>query len=301
MSKFAAPLLLCLVMANPQHYGNMNITPLKEVIPQSHIIVFSPHFDDFLFMLGGYVNELKKHDLLESKKFHILVLFSRSNYQAGSGDQNFNTSLDRIKLATGNRLLEDQECIDDLLGRYTYRYELCGENECFTRGKKFADSEMEFPHGMYDDFDDKDRKIFERMKERIRFWAQLPDTALVFPTAFKEHIDHFIVREAAIEVAKELGARSKAAFYFQEDKPYGGIATDAEINRISEFVKINKLEVKNYAYDPETMIDLAFRHYISQVEEVYKTGIRNRARLLQETLHADKPCDRIYRYHPSGS
>jgi hypothetical protein len=275
----------------------MNVISIKDVIPQSNIVVFSPHYDDFLFMLGGYVSELKNSNLLNTKTFHIHLLFSRSNYQAGSGAKNFDESLERIKFATGNRLLEDLECIDEMLGKCNYRYEIAGENECFTRGKNMANSEMEFPHGMFDDFNELDTEIFERMKNRIRFWSSFSDTALVFPLAFKEHIDHFIVREAAVEVAKELGTNAKASFYFQEDKPYGGITTVEEAKRTEDFIRKNKLESRTYRYDPELMIDLAFKHYISQVEEVYKTGIRNRAATLQELVKGEGPCDRIYIYN----
>ena len=271
-----------------------SLCPVSELIPESNVVVFSPHFDDFLFMLGGYVTEMQKLSLLATKNFHILLIFSRSNYLAGTGNNNFDNSLDRIKLATGKRLLEDKECIDALLGKFNYRYELLGESECFTRGKSFADSEMEFPHGMYADFDEQDQQIFERMKQRIRCWSRLKDTALIFPMAFKEHIDHFIVREAAIEVAKESGAERNATFYFQEDKPYGGIATVVEHERIATFIKQNKLQPRTYACDPERVINCAFKYYISQVEEVYKTGIRERAGFLQKSMHSDRPCDRIY-------
>jgi len=273
---------------------DQSLCSIKELIPETNIVVFSPHYDDFLFMLGGYVMELRKQGLLESKNFHILLIFSRSNYLAGTGTNNFDTSLDRLKLASGKRLLEDMECTDALLGKHNYRYELLGERECFLRGKSYADSEMEFPHGMYDDFNDLDRAIFDRMKDRIRHWAQQPDTALIFPTAFKEHIDHFIVREAAINVAREGSAKQNATFYFQEDKPYGGIATEAEKERIASFVAKNNLQTKTYPYDPEAMIDKAFTYYISQVEEVYKTGIRNRADFLQQEMKSAVACDRIY-------
>jgi hypothetical protein len=69
------------------------------------------------------------------------------------------------------------------------------------------------------------------------------------------HIDHFIVREAAVEVAKETGSKANAAFYFQEDKPYGGIATSAEKERIEKFIDEHKLESRAYEYDPESVID----------------------------------------------
>ena len=112
--------------------------------------------------------------------------------------------------------------------------------------------------------------------------------------AFKEHIDHFIIREAAIEIARETGPERKAAFYFQEDKPYGGIATTEEQDRITSFIKENDLKPRTYACDPEAVIDCAFKYYISQVEEVYKTGIRQRAGFLQVSMQSDRPCDRIY-------
>ena len=46
----------------------------------------------------------------------------------------------------------------------------------------------------------------------------------------------------------------------------------------------------------EKIIELAFKHYISQVEEVYKTGIKERALFLQTEMQVDSPCDRIYVY-----
>ena len=145
---------------------------VKEVIPERNIVVFSPHFDDVLFMLGGDINELRSAEQLDTKKFHIVIIFSRSNYLAGTGEGNFNNSLERVKLATGKRLLEDQDCNDELLGRFNYTYELLGEDECFTRGKSFAESEMEFPHGMFDDFNGDDIEIFRRMKKRIELTKQ---------------------------------------------------------------------------------------------------------------------------------
>ena len=271
----------------------IKIYPIQEIIPEKNIVVFSPHFDDVLFMLGGYILELKKAGLLDTKHFHVNLLFSRSNYQAGSGCANFDTSLERIKLATGNRIIEDQECINELLGAFNYVYQIIGEDECFTRGKAMADSEMEFPHGMYEDFSRADELIFERMKQRVSEWARQENTALIFPMAIKEHIDHFITREAGLQVAKELGNTAKAKFYFQEDKPYGGIAAVEELDRIEDFILQNQLESRLYAYDPQSIIDLAFEHYISQVEDVYKTGILVRAEFLKEKMQDSNYLDRI--------
>ena len=273
----------------------MKLTPVQEIIRETNIIIFSPHYDDVLFMVGGYINELKKVSLLHTKNFHVLTIFSRSNYQAGASKADLDNSLDRIKAITGKRLLEDQECLNELIGHFGFRYELLGENECFTRGKAFAKSEMEFPHGMFDDFDEEDRKIYSRMKERVHQWLQFEDTALIFPLAFKEHIDHFIVREAALEAAKSYSSVRKAAMYFQEDKPYGGITTPEEIRRTQKFVTENNLLSITYNADPEYIIELAFRHYVSQVEDVYKIGIRQRSELLRREMNSAGGCDRVYR------
>ena len=271
----------------------MQIKNIKDVIEETNIIIMSPHFDDALLMMGGYFLQMKKVGLLQNKKFDIKLLFSRSNYQVRSGELNFDTSVGRIKMATGNRLIEDQNCLDEVLGRYKYRYELMGEDECFARGKSFTDDKMEFPHGMFKDFDQKDNDIFERMKDRIRNYAMHEDTALIFPMAIKEHIDHFITREASIIVTKELKNEMKANFYYVEDKPYAGLATDIELERMERFIINNKLKSRLFEYEPEEMINLAFRHYISQVEEVYSEGIEARADFWRKKMNSNQGLDRI--------
>ena len=273
----------------------MKITPIAEIIPEKNIIVLSPHYDDVLFMLGGYILDLKNSGLLHTKTFKIKLIFSRSSYQLGEGRANYDPSLKRVQYATGIRLLEDQNCNDELFGEFGYSYELLGEKECSIRGKSLNESEgeMEFPHGMYEDFDEKDIEVFERMKQRFEKYAMLPNTAIILPMAIKEHIDHFITREAAITVAKKLGANAKAKFYFQEDKPYGGIATETELERIEEFVNSNQLQSKWYSYDQEAIVDLAFKHFVSQVEEIYKIGVLNRADFWKTKLGHNQGVDRI--------
>lgn len=280
---------------------SLRLLPFAEVIPETTIIAVCPHFDDFLFTLGNWVIGMGREGLLSRRRFHIVIVFSRSNYLARSGDANHDRSLERQKLATGMRLLEDMGCIDEMLGPFTYTYQLVGELECMVREKTFAQSDMEFPHGMFEDFDVNDRAIFLRMKARIAAWALAEDTAIVMPLAFKEHIDHFIVREAGLAAARELGGLAKAALYFQEDKPYAGIADAAERGRIEKWVGEARLDPRLYAADPEKMIELAFRHYVSQVEPIYREGIRDRARRLMERHGSSSPCDCIYRLPRQGA
>lgn len=272
------------------------LTAIEKVIPESKIVIFSPHYDDVLLGLGGYILALTAAGLRPTKQFHIELLFSRSNYQTGSGAGNFDTSLERIKFATGRRLLEDLDCLDELLGERTYRYELRGERECLLRGKVLADSEMEFPHGMYADFNDEEWRIFARIQQIVREWGQIEDTALVFPMAIKEHIDHFITREAGLRLAIELGSGMKCGMYFQEDKPYAGIQTPEEAARAQEFIHSKHLEPRLYQTDPGRIVELAFKHYTSQVDEVYKTGVFQRGEQLRLLHGLELPCDCLYAF-----
>ncbi len=163
------------------------------------------------------------------------------------------------------------------------------------RGKVFADSEMEFPHGMYSDFTHEDWEIFGRLKKTIQKWALQTDTALIFPLAIKEHIDHFITREVGITVAEEMGKnRAKATFYFQEDKPYAGLQTTEERERIDEFIRSHRLQPRIYRHHPERVAELAFTHYISQVDDTYRRGVIDRGKELAAKYQSQFPCDQIY-------
>jgi hypothetical protein len=271
-----------------------DIVDISKVIPEKNIIVFSPHYDDLAFFLAGYVFGLKESGIRDTKSFTNINVFSRSNYQARQDEGNRNTSLERIKYAVGNRVIEDLCCLDELLGQYDYVYRLLGEKESQVRGKVFAESDMEFPHGMYEDFDECDWEILKRVSTIVEQLAKYEDTALVFPIAFKEHIDHFIVREAGLKIAKREA--NNARFYFAEDKPYGGISDETEMKRITCFVEENRLAVRAFKHYPQELIDLVFKHYISQVEEVYIKGINNRTQELMALYSVDYPVDRIYVY-----
>jgi len=277
----------------------MVYTLIQNVIPEKNIVAFMPHYDDFVLGLGGYVLELKAQGLLATKSFHILLIFARSNYQEGEGKANFDASLERIKYATGKRLLEDMDCLDELLGEHTYRYELIGEKECFVRQKAFAQSEMEFPQGRYEDFDEEDHRILKRLQNLVRRWAMDEDTALIFPAAILEHIDHVITRQAGIQVAEELGDRLRARFYFQEDKPYAGIAIPEELERLETFVRAHNLQPRVYRHHPEQVVELVFKHYTSQVSEVYRRGVLQRSEQLGQAYDLSEPCDRLFAYPPS--
>jgi hypothetical protein len=269
----------------------MQLKAPESLIPEKNIVVFSPNYDDTLFMLGGYFGSLSPAQIAE-KNIHIVLIFSQSNYQVKQGLANQDSSLKRVKFATGNRLLEDISCLNELLGAHQYRYELLNEEECFTRGKTNSNQAMEFPHGMWEDMNTQDYAIMERLVTVITNFATQANTAMVFPLAIKEHIDHFILREAAWKV-KQTFTDAKASFYFIEDKPYGGLASPQELQRSQTWAKEKNLKSSWFQYNPEQLISLAFKHYVSQVEEVYAEGIQKRASYWKEQFNSQYGVDHI--------
>lgn len=271
---------------------------IGDVIPEKNIVCVSPHYDDFLFFLGGYLLELKKNGLLGSKNFTNISTFSRSNYQERDSEGNKDASLRRVQYATGIRFIEDLECLDALMGPHNYFYRVMGEEESQVRGKILneGEGEMEMAFGSYESMDAHDREILARMKDAAMEYMMQADTAVVLPLSMKGHIDHFIVREAGLTAAKEAGASRRASLYFAEDKPYAGMMDEAESKINDDFIAENGLVDKAFPHHPEEILQLAFRHYPSQVDEVYNTGIRDRSRYLKDLYHVSGECDRIYQY-----
>lgn len=271
----------------------MKVTPILDVIPEKRIVIFSPHYDDVLLMLGGYIHQLENTERAQ-KQWEIKLIYSRSNYQQGGGTANYDTSTARIQYATGIRQIEDVQCIDELLGRHQYKYELLGEDEALVRGFKLPNDGMEFPHGTFDHFRVQERGIFKRMSDHIATYLQVPDIALVFPLAIREHIDHFIVREAAID-ALSKAENSTASVYFQEDKPYAGLAQVNDRYRTMQFINNHKLTPIYFTYDFNRMVAQFNRHYPSQSEPIYGEGIQARALELQSNLAYQTPLDCIWK------
>ena len=272
------------------------VTNIKKVIEKKNIIILSPHYDDVLLTFGGYLDGLYRSNLIHTKKIRIINIFSRTTYQAHDDVGNKDVSLERIKYATGIRLLEDLECLDELIGHGNYAYELLGERECLLRDKNLETSEaFEFPHGTKDEFGDEDWQIYKRLKEFISELLVLEDTAILLPMGVKEHIDHIVLREAVVDAKKEIKGKMNAVIYFGEDQPYTGHTNQEEWEKVEAFLKNNNVLVIDYQVNILYKTDLLFKHYTSQVEESYREGIHRRAYQLKEQLNSNSEIERIYR------
>jgi hypothetical protein len=95
-----------------------------------------------------------------------------------------------------------------------------------------------------------------------------------------------------------LDRAARASFYFIEDKPYAGIQTPAEAGRLEQFVGDNHLETRLYRTHPQAVVDLVFKHYPSQVEDVYRQGVLQRARQLQDIYNLSDPVECLYAFQP---
>jgi hypothetical protein len=272
------------------------IHDIKEALPEKNIIILSPHYDDVPLTFGGYIHALYQKSLGKTKDFRVINIFSRSNYQARDDEGNRDFTLKRIQYATGIRLLEDLNCLDELIGKGNYSYEIKAERECGIRQKKWKPGEaFEFPQGNRDNFDDEDWQIFDRIKKYAQEWFMLKDTALLIPVGMKEHIDHIILREAVIESLHDLGHPIKTSLYFGEDQPYTGLADREDWAKVKAFLNQHSTDQIDYFIDENFKANLVWKHYPTQVEESYRKGILNRSLQLKTEHKCHIGVERIYR------
>ena len=252
---------------------------MLEAIGNREMVFLSPHFDDVPFIWYGLLKQVRS--VRPKAAVRIVNVFSRSVYQAHDDQGNRQITMKRLQFATGVRLLEDLCCLDEILGRYSYRYELLGEDECITRRKPLKEGElMEFPAGTPADFDETDHGILHRLTDYCR--TILASDVVVFgPLGIKNHIDHVLLREALLAALDTPGQTVNARVVFGEDLPYMGLATDAERRETEAFLARLPHTVADIPVDAVAKCDVSFRHYPSQVEDSYRTGVVNRARELQ--------------------
>ncbi len=275
------------------------IAPITEVITEKNIVVLSPHYDDVVLTFGGYLDALVAGGLIHTKNIRIIHVFSRSNYQARDHEGNRDSSVKRIQFATGIRLLEDLNCLDDLIGHGNYIYELMAEVECMMRQKSWKEGEaFEFPQGSKADFTAADWEIYEGIKKYAPRLLSLDDTAILLPLGIKEHIDHILVREALMDAWQNIDPTARASICFGEDQPYAGHASENDWDKAKTFLDRLPVAPVNYTINAIRKSDLLMKHYPSQVEESYREGILNRADQLRRESGTGMGVERIYRVNP---
>ena len=267
-------------------------------IKVENLYFLSPHYDDVILTFGGLIENLVKAKA--KKSYHILHFFSRANYQARDIEGNKRTDDKRLQYATGIRLIEELNCLDELFGDIRYSYQIEGEKECFARSKPMKEGEsFEFPQGNKNSFDENDWKIYRRIKQTLKPLLLKENHAVFCPYAMKEHIDHVILRDALVETVQENTSSIKAQVFFGEDQPYTGLASpdDWETNRAFQS-QLDLIEI-DYPINAAKKADMVMKHYPSQVEESYREGVLNRSDelLKMNNWQNETGCERIYRWN----
>jgi hypothetical protein len=272
---------------------------ISEVVPEKNIIILSPHYDDVVLTFGGYLDALASNQLIHTKNIRIIHVFSRSNYKLRDDEGNRDQSLERIQYATGIRLLEDLNCLDDIIGHGNYTYEILAERESILRQKSWkAGLAFEFPQGTKKDFNVYDWEVYEQIKKQACKWLISKDCAIMLPLGIKEHIDHILLREALMDGMDELARKTNAIIYLGEDQPYAGLANETDWDIARSYLNSLSLNEINYPIDAERKLELLMKHYPSQVEESYREGVLNRAEQLKQKYGSDTRIERIYRLKP---
>lgn len=241
-------------------------------------IFLSPHYDDVALTFGGLIQFAKAKNILDHIAINVRLIFSRSNYLAEDEAGNLDLSQKREQLATGTRLVEDTNCLEELFGNKNFEYQLMKKKECIIRGKLFKNGEkFEFPFGTKETFDHNDTKIYNELKYE---WITLlkNETAMIFcPSGIKQHIDHVITRDSLLEAYQELKGATNCRLCFGEDQPYAGHADQSDRSIFNEFLKANALVEIDLPYNAEQKANLVMKHYTSQVTASYREGILKRA------------------------
>ena len=252
-------------------------------------IFLSPHYDDIPLMHGGMLQEFSAENKLKDHDLQIKLIFSRSNYLEGDEQGNRDSSLKREQLATGIRMVEDINCLDEIIGKNNYQYSLLRKKECVIRGKKFKEGEkFEFPQGSKETFNEEDRKIYQELVAEFQELL-LVEAAVFCPIGMKQHVDHVITRDALLEAYQLNGTKNKSKIFFGEDLPYAGLADANDWAILNNFLVTIKTKVIDLPINSQLKAERIMKHYVSQVTPSYQAGVLNRAAQINQ-------CERVYAY-----
>ncbi len=230
------------------------------------LIVFSPHCDDAALSLGALLASRARDTLIT-----IVTIFSKSRYTILDGLSKRATEVTRIRKA-------EDRFYARLIGA-----ELAFLNlpEALLRGR---DNAMELIIWRYGE---QERRLKKQLKLAFaRLIAGFTGAKLFFPLGLGHHIDHVLVRDAAIEwLLEERRLANEVAFY--EDLPYASIFND--LRPALEFIRSCGLETEARLFDVSPYMEVKLRNLRAYRSQIAPGDLQ----------HVENYAARLFRWHGS--
>ncbi|MBD8513730.1 PIG-L family deacetylase [Photobacterium sp. 2_MG-2023] len=239
-------------------------------VNQHNLYFLSPHPDDILLTFGGLINKLSKEGTLAQKTNVTEVYFSLSNYTTNHLNELTNK---RVFDVSTMRYKEDFEAHMKMFTQWDhFRYKTAGFYDAPLRKYEGSPTAGGGPAGTFTDFRQDEIGIYERIAADVTPILKQDNCAAFVLLANGSHIDHFIVREAVMKAAHDLGAEAKCQIYFGEDQPYTGSNPDNamdEVNSIQARLPANSITPMTFWIDKQHKIDAFKEFYLSQYDLGY--------------------------------
>jgi hypothetical protein len=254
------------------------------IIKEKNIYFLSPHFDDVPLTFGGLI----LNGIFKEKNNNVIVFFGISSYTANGP---INDDSDKhVVYVTNTRSSEDRAALTQLFnGWKNYKYSIYGERENTVRYFKGPKNAGGGPSGNFESFRPIEIDTFNNIYEEVIPILEKKDCAVFILSGIQSHIDHFILREAVIKAAHDLGDKAICQIYFGEDQPYAGDNQEITKRDIQYLSTRLHLEPITYPINSDNKIRVFINNYYSQYEDSYVTGLVNRAK----ELHGG---ERIYKW-----
>ncbi|MSP53043.1 MAG: hypothetical protein EXR81_02170 [Gammaproteobacteria bacterium] len=246
-------------------------------IKEKNLVFLSPHPDDIALTFGGLVlanKGFKKHLI------HYSVFFGTSNWT----DNELNIKTDhRIEYVTVTRFAENRLALNRMFGGWqNYHFTFQPFWDSLLRDYAGPPTAGGGPGGDFSTFRPIEKKTFQDIVALVKPIVAQKDTAIFILLAIGSHIDHFILREAVITAAYELGDQAHAQIYLGEDQPYTGSLANTKVTvaTIKQLTKRLGLQPLTYPIKIQEKVDLFQEIYFSQYSPDYIVGLKNRAKQL---------------------
>ena len=131
----------------------------------------------------------------------------------------------RINEITLTRIQEDRQNLTNMFkGWKNFQYNFYGYREAPLRNYVGPKTAGGGAGGDFTTFRKPEKELFNKLTDRAKIFLVKDDCAVFILSAIghPQHIDHFILREAVVRAAFELGPKAKCTIYFGEDEPYTG-------------------------------------------------------------------------------